>query len=191
MIRLFSPTDRRYGSARLIIQSLMRHLLLVTTVLAVTLSVGRSNGQTPSVSSELVKYPSPDGALIAVVTSFHTRSTAESKVELQAASGKLVAQRSYSSDDGEYGYGLAKAQWTPDSQYFVFSLESSGGHQPWHSPVQYFSRKNDTFLSLDDALDNAVMNPQFVIGPPDRVTVDLYFGDKSVTTSLSTLKAAR
>jgi dipeptidyl aminopeptidase/acylaminoacyl peptidase len=158
----------------------------------VTLCVGSSYGQKSGVPSELMKYLSPDGSLVAIITSFHEReATAESKVELRLASGKLVAQRSYSSDDGEHGYGVAKAQWTPDSRYFVFSLESSGGHQPWHAPVQYFSRKSDSFLSLDDALDNAVTNPEFVIEAPYKVTVDLYFGNKTATASLSTLKAAR
>ena len=137
-----------------------------------------------------MKYPSPDGLFVAIVTSSHKpQATAESKVELHTSSGKLVAQRNYSSDDGEHGYGVTKAEWTPDSRYFVFSLESSGGHQPWHSPVQYFSRKDDSFLSLDDALNNAVMNPQFVIEAPAKVTVDLYFGNKTLTASLSELSA--
>jgi len=55
-------------------------------------------------------------------------------------------------------------------RYFVYSLESSGGHSAWHSPVQYFSRARNKIVSLDDALNDAVMNPQFLLSAPDNVT---------------------
>lgn len=162
------------------------------TAVVMTLYAVNIYGQKRNVSSDLVKYPSPDGSLVAVVTSHRQpKATAESEIEVRTPSGKLLAHQSYTSEDGEHGYGVSKAQWTPNSKYFVFSLESSGGHQAWRSPVQYFSRVDDSFLSLDDALKNAVMSPQFVIAAPDKVTVDLYFGNKSVTASLSALKAAR
>lgn len=105
--------------------------------------------------------------------------------------GRLLAQRSYTSDDGEHGYGVVKAQWTPDSQFFVFSVVSSGGHQPWRSPVEYFNRKTHGFFNLDDVLNDAVINPEVVIGAPDTVTVDLLLAKKAVTVSLSTLKLSR
>lgn len=118
-------------------------------------------------------------------------ATDESEVLVQTASGKILGRRNYRSEDGEHGFGVTKAQWTPDSQFFVYSLDSSGGHQAWHSPVQYFSRKSDSFVSLDDALNDAVMNPQFSVEAPDKVTVELYFGKKTSTVSLSSLKNKR
>lgn len=143
-------------------------------------------------STKREAYKSPDGSLIAVVKFVHQpEATSESEVLLQTPSGKVLARRDYRSEDGEHGFGVAKAQWTPDSQFFVYSLDSSGGHQAWHSPVQYFSRKSGRFLSLDDALKDAVMNSQFSVEPPDKVTVELYFANKASTVSLSSLKKER
>jgi hypothetical protein len=137
-------------------------------------------------SAKKTTYASPDGTLVAVIVSVdQPEATDESEVRVQAASGKVLARKNYRSEDGEHGYGVTKAQWTPDSQFFVYSLESSGGHQPWHSPVQYFDRKLHKFLSLDDALGDAVLNPHFTVEAPDRVTVELYFARKKSTVSLS------
>ena len=158
--------------------------------LVIVLGAGATYGQKRNVSSE--KYLSPDRSLIATITSSRkSDATAESSVEVRDSFGRLLGGHSYTSEDGEHGYGVVKAQWTPDSQYFVFSLESSGGHQSWHSPVQYFGRKGRAFRSLDDALGDAVIGPQFLVAAPDKVTVDLYFGNKRVTASLSNLKAAK
>jgi hypothetical protein len=115
-------------------------------------------------------------------------ATNESVVELRTRSGKLVTRGDYRSQDGEHGYGITKASWTPDAQFFVYSLESSGGHSAWHSPVQFFSRQRKKILSLDDALKDSVMNPRFLVVPPDKVTVELYFSRKEVTVSLASLK---
>jgi hypothetical protein len=111
----------------------------------------------------------------------------ESRVELHSKTGKLFTDRDYSSEDSEHGYGVAKGAWTPDSQFFVYSLESSGGHSPWHTPVQFFCRRQSRIMSLDDAVHDAVMNPQFVVSAPDKVTLELWFSKKKVTLSLATL----
>src|SRR5262245_24810044 len=130
----------------------MRRNMLVAAVLI----LASSSALTQQRPAKKQTYRSPDGALVAVVSSVNQReATAESEVRVQTASGKVLARRSYRSEDGEHGFGVTKAQWTPDSQFFVYSLESSGGHQPWHAPVQYFSRMRGSFVSLDDALDDA------------------------------------
>jgi hypothetical protein len=135
------------------------------------------------------KYRSPDKALVAVVTSTQApEATRESRVEIRLKSGKLLARMNYSSQDGEHGYGVTKAAWTPDSQFFVYSLESSGGHQSWNSPVKFYGRRNIKIQSLDDALNDAVMNPDFSISAPDKVKVELWFSKKVLTVSLSSLK---
>ena len=58
--------------------------------------------------------------------------------------------KSFASADGEHGFGVAKAQWTPNSQFFIFSMGSSGGHQPWHHPIYFYSRTENRFYCLDD-----------------------------------------
>jgi hypothetical protein len=107
---------------------------------------------------------------------------------LRTKSGVLLVRRDYSSEDGEHGYGVTKAAWTPDSQFFVYSLENSGGHQAWNSPVRFFSRRSNKILSLDNALHDAVTNPDFALAAPDKVTVELYFSKREVTVSLSSLR---
>ena len=136
----------------------------------------------------VTRYESPDKAIVATVTSSKApEATDESHVSLRSKTGKLLADTDYSSEDGEHGYGVTKAMWTPDSQFFIYSLESSGGHSAWHSPVQFYSRRQRKIQSLDDALNDAILNPQFVVGYPDKVTVELYFTKRKVTVSLSSL----
>jgi len=142
-----------------------------------------AHGQTCNAARKAT-YTSPEGSLVAVVQPSTKPQTCESAVELRTGPGKVLVRRSYQSDGGEHGYGVVKAQWTPDSKYFVFSLESSGGHQPWHSPEEHFRREYRDFQSLDDALSNSIMNPEFAVTAPDRVTVDLYFGNKTLTVQL-------
>jgi hypothetical protein len=140
-------------------------------------------------SSKSQQFKSPDGTLIAVIRSMQvSEATAESRVELRTQEGHVLAKRNYASEDGEHGYGVTKASWTPDSQFFVYSLESSGGHSAWHSPVQFFSRKRNKIVSLDDALYDAVMNPQFLVSAPDHVTIELWFSKQTKTVALHLLR---
>ena len=115
-------------------------------------------------------------------------ATGESVIELRTQSGKLLARKDYSSKDREHGYGFTEAAWTPDSRFFVYSLESSGGHQPWHSPVCYFSRDTEKIAILDDQLKDAVLDPQFEIESPDKVIVALWFSKRIVAVSLSSVR---
>jgi dipeptidyl aminopeptidase/acylaminoacyl peptidase len=163
-----------------------QRLAIIATLL---LTASLCSAQKQIFSSDLQKYTSPDGAVVALVRSAKTlEATDESRVELRTKSGKLLAKRDYSSWDGEHGYGVTKATWTPDSQFFVYSLESSGGHSAWHSPVQFFSRRENKFASLDDALHDAVMNPQFSVSAPDLVTVELWFSRETKTVSLNRVR---
>jgi hypothetical protein len=141
-----------------------------------------------STSSQMETIASPDGTIIASVK--YTRAseaTRESIIELLNPNRRLLAKHDYSSKDGEHGYGMVKGAWTPDSQFFVFSLESSGGHSAWHPRVYFFSRKQREFISLDEKLKDAVVNPQFTISPPDIVTVELMSNKQKRSVSLGKL----
>jgi hypothetical protein len=141
------------------------------------------------VAPEKKQYESPDKTLIASVVATNTGTaidSSENRIEVRSATGELLAQEDFTSQDGEHGYAVIKAEWTPDSQFFVFSLQSSGGHSPWHSPTKFYGRKQQRIVSLDDALHDSVTG-QFVIGAPDKVTVRLWFKKKKVTIPLSEL----
>jgi len=140
-------------------------------------------------SSQTEKITSPDGTITALVRSTRApQTTKESRIELRSQSGRLLASRNYASKDGEHGYGITKGAWTPDSQFFVYRLESSGGHQAWHTPVQFFSRHNKRIVSLDSTLRDAVINPQFLVSAPDSVAVQLKSSGQMKTVSLRGLQ---
>ncbi len=162
---------------------------LFRAIAAVLLISTLSKAQKPADSSHIQKLSSPDGKIVAFIR--YTKApeaTSESRLELRSANGRVLATRNYDSEDGEHGFGISKAAWTPDSQFFVYSLESSGGHQSWHTPVQVFSRRRSKINKLDDVLKDAVSNPQFVISAPDRVTVELLFSKQTKTVSLGQLR---
>jgi hypothetical protein len=154
------------------------------SIVAVPLIVLCSSAE-PSRTLQTQEFRSPDRKTVAIIRFTKApEATAESRLELRSEAGRLLARRSYSSSDGEHGFGITKAAWTPDSQFFVYSLESSGGHQAWHTPVQFYSRRKNRIIKLDDLLKDAVSNPQFVVSGADRVTVDLWFSKQTKTVSL-------
>jgi hypothetical protein len=162
-----------------------RRLGLISAVL---LSALPCAAQRLTNSSQTEKFPSPDGTISAFVRSNKApEATKESRIELRSQHGRILASRDYMSKDGEHGHGVTMAAWTPDSQFFVYSLESSGGHQAWHTPVQFFSRSKNKFVSLDDALKDEVTNPRFLVTAPDSVTVELMSMKLTKTVSLQGL----
>jgi hypothetical protein len=134
-------------------------------------------------------YRSPDGNMVALIRYPKPLFTpTESRIQITTKDARVLAERNYGSEDGKHGYGITRAAWTPDSQFFVYKLESSGGQEPWHSPVHFFSRKDNKFVELDPLLNDAVSNTlQFLVSPPDRMTVDLWFSKQTRTVSLGQL----
>src|SRR5262245_23420284 len=111
-----------------------RKLIVITSFFIAVMEAVAQHRAEPTTK----KYQSPDRAIVAVIKSTKApEATEESSCEFRSASGKILARKSYASADGEHGYGVIKAAWTPDSQFFVYSLASSGGHQAWHSPVKF------------------------------------------------------
>ena len=70
----------------------------------------------------------------------------ESRVNILTSRGDKVGSLDSSSEDGEHGFAVAKAAWTPDGDYFVYSLENSAGHAPCHTPTQSVSFRHFTWL---------------------------------------------
>src|SRR6266849_3231050 len=105
----------------------MRNLALAVAVILFSIS-------TPSLpGKDGIEYKGKDGTRIVIQPiGKWTRDAAyksyESRVEFYSPQQEMLCALDYSSDDGEHGFGIVKAAWTPDSYYFVFSLTSSGGH---------------------------------------------------------------
>ena len=108
----------------------MRSVRALTVLVALALS--NSLAQRKSSVPKLA-YLSPDRELVAAIIPAGTSwPRGEIRVEVRTRTGGTLAKSDYSSDDGEHGYGLAYAKWTPDSMFFVYSLENVGGHsQHW------------------------------------------------------------
>src|SRR5262249_167505 len=50
-------------------------------------------------------------------------------------------------------YYVVNAKWSPDSQFFVYSMASSGGHSPWSFPMMVYSREKKRIAGLSDMID--------------------------------------
>lgn len=160
-------------------------------VAAVSFALVLGSAQTFPVPSKGHQFASPDGSVLAIIRSTRApEATSESRVELRSRKGEVLAREGYTSSDGQHGYGVTKGAWTPDSQFFVYSLESSGGHRSWHTPVRFFSRIDRKIISLDDALNDAVSNPEFAVSAPDVVTIELWSSKQSKTVSLAQIRKA-
>jgi hypothetical protein len=137
---------------------------------------------------------SPDGKRAVVMPAGKpgTPSQRESLIEIFTSAFDKICSLDFSSDDGEHGYSVAKIAWTPDGNYLVYSLQSSGGHAPWHTPTQFVSVNfNREICLLDSYLDNpGLTTPDFRLTAPDSVTTRVYGAQSDATVSLSRITQA-
>ena len=119
-----------------------------------------------------MNYGSPNGALRAQVISIG--KTQESRVQIRTSEGTLLQEADYTSEDGDHGLSVVNAEWTPDSQFFVYSAKSSGGHQPWHGNVFFYSRLHNKVYDFYTLSNSGTIDNTFVITAPDIVTVTIY-----------------
>jgi hypothetical protein len=119
------------------------------------LSSPRPEGSCQTVTPEI--FVSPDKAVRALVfpadISLDTTPDMESRVVFRAGDGTTITSKDYSSPRGMNGYYVHRAQWSPDSQFFVYSMMSSGGHSPWSFPIMVFSRKNASIAKFSAMID--------------------------------------
>ena len=102
-------------------------------------------------------YASPDGALRALVfpvdVSLYATPDMESRVVIRTSKGDTVTSKEYSSPRGTNGYYVVNAKWSPDSQFFVYSMASSGGHSPWSFPMMVYSRQKKRIVEFSDMIE--------------------------------------
>ena len=153
--------------------SFQRHLLPLVTaaILFLTSTFGlhaESNGS-PCMGTQ--EFSSPDGTLQASVIHIQGKTgCGESHIEIRNHAAALLQTVSYTSDDGEHGWGVEKAAWTPNSEFFIFSMSSSGGHEAKHFPTFFYSRKTNNIETLEKFLRNVTVDdPGFQIRSPDTI----------------------
>jgi hypothetical protein len=133
------------------------------------------------------RFKSPDGRLTAIVMPVETRDRSggdESRISILLGASKKLRAYDFLSDDGDHGYAVDGAQWTPDSQFFVCLMRSSGGHSPMYAPVVFWIRRTNRFYQLNDY----TADTDFLIAAPDKVTVNTWPGLEAATISLHSLK---
>jgi len=118
-------------------------------------------------SQTVLTFPSPDGAMLARISPV-SRKCLESRIEIRKRRGPAFFRKSYGSADCEHGMGIDHGKWTPDSMFFVFNTSFSGGHQPWHRPIYFYSRKDNKIHSLD-SLVGPIVAPEFELTAPHFV----------------------
>lgn len=140
--------------------SMLTRLLLITSSLLSAVALADST------------LLSPDGTFKATFVEAPARAPGVTECLLNVIdhAGKTVFTKDYRSESGSHGYSLAKAQWTPDSQFLVFTLSSSGGHQPWRFPLYAYSRKRNKLVGLEAKL-GPVTSPALVIRAPNTLAV--------------------
>lgn len=121
-------------------------------------------------------YSSPDGELRAFVipagVSLYATPDIESRVVIRSANGDTLTSKDYSSPRGMNGYYVDQAKWSPDSQFFVFSMISSGGHSPWSFPTMVYSRQKKLIAKLSDMIDGRpVLSGDFMLSAPHTLSV--------------------
>jgi hypothetical protein len=101
-------------------------------------------------------FVSPDKEVRAIVlpvdVSLYATPDMESRVVIRTRSGDTITAKDYSSPRGMNGLYVVEAKWSPDSQFFVYSMSSSGGHSPWSYPIMVFSRQQKRIAAFSDMI---------------------------------------
>ena len=121
-----------------------------------------------------VEHKNRDGVRVVVVpVGKPGREKYESRIEFYTPKDRPLCTLDYSSEDGEHGFGVVKAAWTQDGRYFVFSLSSSGGHQPWHCPTLFYNTKDSRIYSLDEFVEaSGISKGEFTLQAPNVVITE-------------------
>jgi len=137
------------------------------------LSKSRPEARCRSVMPQI--FVSPDAAMRAVVlpadVSLDVTPDMESRVVIRSSAGVTLMSKDHSSPRGMNGYYVYRAKWSPDSQFFVYSLISSGGHSPWSFPIMVYGRKANAFANFSDMIDGKpTLSAEFEFSGPHTVT---------------------
>jgi hypothetical protein len=124
-------------------------------------------------SPEEVRKTSRGGS--ATIRTVENQGGRESIVTFLDRKSATLCQLDYSSEDGSHGFHVVKAEWTHDGKFFVWSLESSGGHSPWHHPTYFLDIKTHRIHNLDDYVAGAgIADGEFRLSESNTVKTTMY-----------------
>ena len=113
---------------------------------------------------------SPDGKFTAEISSKEAQFTEETVTITWRGSG-LRAEFPMTSKSGDNGRNVLKAEWSPDSKFFVFSTFSSGGHSSWNFQTYVYSVDSNKFVSVDEKV-RPVTDERFQLISPHTLQVE-------------------
>ena len=145
---------------------MIKTILLFCVLFTGTLAIAAD--QTKSIKS-------PDGKLTARILSIQKtkEGSPEFIIEVIDAAGKLTAKEDFTSKEGVQGLSIDKAEWSPDSQFFIFSTFSSGGHMAWQYPSFFFDCRDKTIHRFADFLA-PIAEGEFVLKSPDTISMTIW-----------------
>jgi hypothetical protein len=144
-------------------------------------------------------FPSPDRRVRAIVfpvgMDLHASPDIESRVVMRGANATLLNSKDYSSPRGTNGYYVVHASWSPDSEFFVYTTSSSGGHSPWSFPMWVYSRERNLFVSFSDLIGGKpTVSDDFRFSGPHTVTamtVEKIGSDKQMPVEVDLAEAVK
>jgi hypothetical protein len=113
---------------------------------------------------------SPDGALTALCVQTRQPSSHRENVglvQVRDACGRILARTTF----GERI--VVRAQWSPDSQYCVFTTANAQGHSPWHQHSYVFCRSDRTFRYMDEVV-GSVIEHDFTFESPASAVMTIH-----------------
>jgi hypothetical protein len=124
-------------------------------------------------------FVSPDKATHALVypanISLYATPDMESRLVFRSSDGTTLTSQDYSSPRGANGYYVLHGQWSPDSQYFVFSMSSSGGHSPWSFPIKVYGVNKKLIANFSDMIGgNPTVSGQFQFSGPHTLVASTW-----------------
>ena len=109
--------------------------------------------------------------VLPVDVSLYATPDMESRVVIRTSDGNTLNSEDHSSPRGEQGYHVYAAKWSPDSAFFMYSLTSSGGHQPWSFPIMVYSRKRNAIAKFSDMIGGLpTLLGSFDVSGPNSLT---------------------
>ena len=127
-------------------------------------------GMAPSPASQNKSIASPDSAFVAEISSNKAQFT-EDTVEIVSRKSPARAKFPMTFERGANGRYVLKAEWSPDSRFFVFSTFSSGAHSSWNFRTFVFSVDANKFVSVDDRI-KPVTNKDFQLIPLHTLQIE-------------------
>jgi hypothetical protein len=153
----------------------------------VFLAAASISAMPPETPASKVEYKTKDGSRMIIIAVKKTNQEAgqESTVGFYSPQNEKLCSLDFSSEDGEHGFSVVKAAWTPDEKYSVFSLTSSGGHQSWHAPTLFYGVHERKIHSLDAYIVAAgISKGNFALESPNTVLTEVW-EEKSVAVKFS------